>query len=697
MRGLSLKCGIACVAAAMLTGSSTMLAQESGSGTATTQIDQLGLMPVPAHLTEGSGAYTLQPGLKVAFAHVHNDRLEAGVARAMMRLQFATGVPLPHLPARFSTDTAGAGLIIDVRSAGEAVQSVHEDETYSLTVTPQQITLRAATVVGAFHGLETLLQLAHFENGAVVIPAVSIEDSPRFRWRGLHIDVSRHFEPISVIEHNLDGMAMMKMNVFHWHLSDDQGFRAESKVYPKLTGLGSNGDYYTQEQMRGVVAYARARGIRVVPEFDMPGHTVSWLVGYPQLASSKGPFHLPDVAGIHDEALDPTREATYVFLDRLIGEMVRIFPDAYFHIGGDEVEGKNWLENPRIAAYMKRNGYKTPAELQNYFSKRVQRIVEKHGRTPIGWDEIFVPGLPKSVVVQSWRGVDSLAAAAKQGYQGILSAPYYLDAQKTNEQMYLADPIPANTTLDAEQQRLIIGGEVCMWAEQLNARTIDSRIWPRTAVLAERFWSAQSVRDVPSMYRRLPRVSIELEQAGLTHLTGPAMMLRSLSGQLDPAALDTLAGVLEPVSFSDRYEGQHTDGNTPLDRLVDAVVADPPSRFEIARDVDAVLNNGGNSASAAERLTQRFLAWQQMTPALVAQMGANPRMSDAAVRAGQLGELAGVGLQALAKATNRTAGNQQFAASRDAQLALIASARKPAALVRFTFLDALQKLVEAEK
>jgi hexosaminidase len=664
------------------------------------QSDQnLSLMPVPSHLEAGAGSYGLQPGMHVAFAHFHNARLDAGVARAMARLQFATGVPLPHHAPHIGGEAAGAGLIIDVAGPGGAVQSLDEDETYSLTVTSQQITLKAATVVGAFHGMETLIQLARFENGAAVIPAVTIEDTPRFRWRGLMIDVSRHFEPVNVIERNLDGMAMMKMNVFHWHLSDDQGFRAESKLYPKLTGLGSNGEYYTQDEMRAVVAYARTRGIRVVPEFDVPGHTISWMVGYPQISSTKGPFQVAEVAGIHDEALDPTREATYTFLDRFVGEMVKIFPDAYFHIGGDEVEGKNWLENPRIAAYMKRNRYKTPAELQNYFSKRLQRIVVKHGKKPIGWDEILVPGLPKSVVVQSWRGVESLAAGAKQGYQGILSAPYYLDAQKTNEQHYLADPVPADTTLTPEQQKLILGGEVCMWAEQLNARTIDSRIWPRTAVMAERFWSPQSVRDVPSMYRRLRKVSIELEQAGLTHLSGPAMMRRSLSGQLDPGPLNTLANVLEPVSFGERYDGQKTDSRTPLDRLVDAVVADPPSRFDIAQDVDAVLNKTADSTEAAARLTTRFLEWETIAPMLERQMLANPRMNDAAARAKQLAQLGGVGLAALywkQDASRGIAGLQPKSMTREEGLAAIDNAAKPAALVRFTFLDALRKLVQAQ-
>ncbi len=653
-----------------------------------------GLMPLPSHFEAATGSFTLKPGMHVAFQHFHNPRLEAGTVRMMTRLQFESGVPLPHIPSQIAGDLSTAGIVIDVAEAGGAVQTLDEDESYSLSVTPALITLKAATVVGAFHGMETLLQLVQLKENAATIPAVSIEDTPRFRWRGLMIDVSRHFEPVNQIERTLDGMAMVKLNVFHWHLSDDQGFRAESKIYPKLTSLGSNGEFYTQEQMREVVGYARARGIRVVPEFDIPGHTVSWMVAYQQLGSSKGPFHLPDVAGVHDEALDPTREATYVFLNRFIGEMTKIFPDAYFHIGGDEVNGEVWTSNPRIARFMKRKGFEKPSQLQTYFSQRVVRIVEKHGKKPIGWDEVLVPGLPKNVMVQSWRGVDSLAAGARQGYTGILSAPYYLDAMKSNETHYLADPIPADTTLTPEQQKLILGGEVCMWAEQLNEHTIDSRIWPRTAVMAERFWSPQSDRDVASMYRRLPGISIELEQAGLKHITGPGMMRRSISGEVNPTALTTLAGVLEPVSFGEREQTQHTDGHTPLDRLVDTVVPDPPSRFEIAQDVDAVMNKTADSTAAEARLTRRFMEWQEIAPLLATQMQANPRMSDAAIRATQLGELGQLGLQALSQLNpNNPALHGTIAGA--GRIAAIDDAAKPAALVRFTFLDSLRKLATA--
>ena len=261
------------------------------------------------------------------------------------------------------------------------------------------------------------------------------------------IDCGRHFEPIPVILRTLDGMEAVKLNVFHWHLTEDQGFRIESFGFPEFQKTGSDGLFYTQAQVREVVAYAHARGIRVVPEFDMPGHTTSWFVGYPDLASGPGPYTVQRRFGIHDAAIDPTRESTYKFLDAFLGEMAGLFPDAYMHIGGDESNGKQWMANAQIRAFMHSQNIKDTAGLQVYFNQRLLKILTKYHKHMVGWDEILTPGLPTDIVVQSWRGVDSLDRGATEGYQGILSAPYYLDAMKSAADHYLADPIPANSSL----------------------------------------------------------------------------------------------------------------------------------------------------------------------------------------------------------------------------------------------------------
>ncbi len=655
-------------------------------------IQILNLMPLPQSITTDTGILVIDARFYAGFDGTHDSRLNAALDRLLHRLDRECG---GIRRAQYEGGASAANvLLLKVAGPGGVVQGVDEDESYSLTITAQLAVLDAATDVGAIHGMETFLQLITTSNGECHLPAVTINDAPRFPWRGFMLDVSRHFEPVDVIKRTIDGMAIAKLNVFHWHLSDDQGFRAESKKFPRFTEAASGGMFYTQDQMREVVAYARARGIRVVPEFDMPGHTSSWLLAYPEIGAGEDIRALPTVFGIPQAELDPSNEKTFKFLDTFVGEMSEIFPDAYFHIGGDETAGKGWIENPRIAEFMKKQSLKTPADLQAYFNRRLLPILAKHGKKMMGWDEILNPELPRDIVIQSWRGEASLSQSAEQGFTGILSAPYYLDAQKTSAEMYLADPVPANTKLTADQQKLILGGEVCMWAEQIDPETVDSRVWPRTLAIAERFWSAQSDRNVEDMYRRLRVASLELEDAGLTHISGPERLRRNLWGSANPEVLEVMASVVEPVSFSDRYQGQHTDALSSLDRLVDAVVPDPPARVEIAREVNEVLAHpDSDDATAAElELRGRFAAWQRVSPELEAAALRSPRLSDLEMMAKQLGALGTMGLEALADLHLRT---RAQAGWKDAQIATIEAAGKPSGLVRFVFLPAMRKLVEA--
>ena len=440
-------------------------------------------------------------------------------------------------------DADKATLVIHADHASDPVQQLGEDESYSLEVTSSGAKLSAANPLGILHGLQTFLQLVDVTPDGFAAPAVSIQDSPRFPWRGLMIDCARHFIPLDVLKRNLDGMEAVKLNVFHWHLSDDQGFRVESKRFPKLQELGSDGKYYTQDQVRDLIAYAHDRGIRVVPEFDMPGHSTSWFVGYPELASAPGPYQIERKWGIFDPAMNPTKEETYKFLNGFIGEMASLFPDQYFHIGGDEVNGKQWDANPEIQKFMKEHGLKSDEDLQGYFSTRVQKIVAEHGKTVIGWDEVLVPGAPKQIVIQSWRGAESLAQAAKEGYRGILSNGYYLDLGWSAERHYEVDPMGgAAADLTPEEKKRILGGEACMWSEYVDPENIDSRIWPRTAAIAERLWSPETVTNVDSMYSRMDDVSEKLEWIGLTHKSYYVKMLQRIAGPATPeefAALKT--------------------------------------------------------------------------------------------------------------------------------------------------------------
>jgi len=378
--------------------------------TSATAQDQpkLNLMPIPANLQTGTGDLRIDSSFSVALTGHTEPRLDRAVQRFLRQLSRQTAIPLSGKPSTKPT------LTMHTDHASKEVQELGEDESYTLSISTNGAKIDAPTPLGAMHALQTFLQLVEVSPNGFTAPAVTIQDKPRFPWRGLMIDVARHFIPIDVLKRNLDGLEAVKMNVFHWHLSENQGFRAESKKFPKLHTLGSDGLYYTQDEIRDLIAYARDRGIRVVPEFDMPGHSTAWFVGHPELASGPGPYEIERKWGVFDPAMDPTNEKTYKFLDDLVAEMTKLFPDHYFHIGGDEVNGKQWDASPKIQEFKKSHALKDNEALQAYFSQRIQKIVTKHGKAVVGWDEVFIPGVPKDIVIQSWRGQESLAKAAAQ-------------------------------------------------------------------------------------------------------------------------------------------------------------------------------------------------------------------------------------------------------------------------------------------
>jgi len=546
-------------------------------------------------------------------------------------------------------------------------------------------------------GLETFSQLVTGSADGYYFPCINVQDKPRFAWRGLMIDVGRHFEPVDVIKHNIDGMAMAKMNVFHWHLSEDQGFRIESKRYPLLHEKGSNGQYYTQEQVRDVIEYAADRGVRVVPEFDMPGHTTAWMPGYPELASAPGPYEIETRWGIFDPTMDPTKEETYQFLDSFIGEMAGLFPDEYFHVGGDENNGKQWTANPQIQEFMRQHGFHTTGELQTYFNQRVLKIVQKHGKKMVGWDEILTPALPKQTVVQSWRGYKSLDQAAREGYNAIWSTTYYLDHMGPAEYHYLSDPLPADANLTKEQASHVVGGEVCMWGEFVWEENIDSRIWPRTAAVAERLWSPRDVTNVTDMYRRLDTFSVWLEQGGLQHLSSTDRMLRQIAGTEQLGPLGKLGEVASPEGVGTREKmnrhGTPSTQQIPLVKLVDAVVPDPPFRRQLAGQVNALLDDAPKFLSGAGELTKTFQSWQSMGSGFGALVINAPVLSNASSRILQLQKLGSGGLEALQYLQSGKSAPDSW---KDAQLDLIQQAETPdASLLKLPWIGSYRLLVLA--
>jgi hexosaminidase len=647
----------------------------------------LPLMPMPAHITPGEGQFLVDSSFGVALEGYTDSRLVRATQRFLGRLSHETGIPL-----RSETQASQASFIILTAGASDPVQQLGEDESYHLKVTASHVQLTAANPLGVLHGLQTFLQLVRITPQGFSVPVVAIDDQPRFSWRGLMIDAGRHFMPVAVLERNLDGMEAVKLNVFHWHLSEDQGFRVESKQFPLLQEKGSGGQYYTQKQIGEVIQYARERGIRVVPEFDMPCHTSSWLTGYPELASGAGPYEPETRWGIFDPAMDPTRESTYQFIDRFLGEMTALFPDAYFHIGGDECNGKEWDANPRIQAYMKAHGLPNDAALQSYFTGRVQKLVAGHHKIMEGWDEVLQPDTPHDVVIQSWRGPEALAAAARKGNRALLSAGYYIDLNQSAAQHYLADPLAGDgASLTAEQKARVLGGEATMWSEFVTPENIDSRIWPRTAAIAERLWSPQEIRDVDSMYRRLAVVSRKLEACGLEHQSSADFMLRRMSGEGDLQALRVLAAVVQPPEGYAREGLKEYRTATPLNRLVDAV---PPESDTARRFSDLAKRIAAGKASPEQWQEARnwLVVWRDNDAKLQPSLKSSELIAELIPLSRSLSQVAAIGLTALDDLQNH---HGPDAATFQKNLQLLEAAAKPQAVLLDKVAPSVQLLVQA--
>jgi len=640
-------------------------------------------MPLPAHSTAGQGQFLIDTNFSVELKGYTEPRLTTARQRFLTTLYSETAIPF-----RDPSQPGPSNFTITTTAASRPVQQLAEDESYHLAVTPTHVDLTAPNPLGILHGLQTFLQLVHATPQGFAAPAVTIDDAPRFQWRGLMIDSGRHFTPLPVVERNLDGMEAVKLNVLHWHLSENQGFPIESKVFPLLQQKGSNGHYYTQNQIKEVVQYAHDRGIRVVAEFDMPCHTTAWFAGYPQLASDKGPYVPETRWGVFDPAMDPTRETTYQFLDRFIGEMTVLFPDAYFHIGGDECNGKEWDANPRIQAYMKAHGFKDNAALQSYFTGRVQKLVAAHHKIAEGWDEVLQPDTPRDVVIQSWRGPKGLATAARQGNRVLLSNGYYIDLNQSAAYHYSIDPLGEDAaSLTPEQKSLVLGGEATMWSEFVTPENIDSRIWPRTAAIAERLWSPQDVRDVDSMYSRLAVESQRLQYYGLQHIAFTDLMLQRMSNNPDPKYLRVLASVVQPPEGYDREQLKEYGTASALNALVDAV----PPESETARRFNklaGLIAAGQASPQQIQQAREELTLWRDNDAQLEPTLIASDLTAELNPVSQTLSQVATIGLEALDDLQNHRAADPST-------LQTLKAAEKPQAVLLDMLVPSVELLVQA--
>jgi hexosaminidase len=495
------------------------------------------VIPWPRTLEPRDGAFALQAGLGISPSDGGNADLRrlAELLRGYVR-------ELAGVDA-----TIGAGGAIALALRPDAPVGA---EAYRLEITPERIDLVARDGRGLFYGIQTLRQLIAASPTAV--SAVRVDDAPRFAYRGLHLDVGRHFFPVEFIKRYIDLLATFKLNTFHWHLTEDQGWRLEIKRYPRLTEVGAwrketivgharrgpkgydgtrHGGFYTQDQARDVVAYAKERGVTVLPEIEMPGHSLAALAAYPELANVPGPFEVRTTWGISDEVFSPS-EGTFRFLEDVLREVVDIFPSEYIHIGGDEAPKKRWQESSEAQAIIKQEKLADEDELQSWFVRRVERFLNRNGRRLIGWDEILEGGLAPNATVMSWRGTAGGIAAAKQGHDVVMApqADLYFDHYQADpeheplaiggmtpiEDTYGYEPIPAE--LSADEAKHVLGPEACVWTEYMaTPEHVEYMAYPRALALAEIAWSPREARDWTSFSARLSAALRLLDRLGVRY------------------------------------------------------------------------------------------------------------------------------------------------------------------------------------
>ena len=534
--------------------------------------DGFAIIPQPEKIQAGPDkAFVLRPEIRIYsdFASRQTREYLAGRLRPSTGFPFKTGT-------KWFTDHSAYNIVLTTKNAAPALGQ----EGYELVVGPTHVTVRAQTQAGLFYGVQTLLQLLPPEiyssnaiaDGHWTIPCVRIEDRPRFVWRGLMLDVSRHFYDKAEVEKVLDEMALHKLNTLHWHLTDDQGWRIEIKKYPKLTEIGawrSNsvmtppkvtpedmvkgndhpawatvadskfdanqryGGFYTQDDIRDVVAYAAARHITIVPEIEMPGHAVAALAAYPGFSSDTNRYNTDVNAGVNRGVFDPSNPATFRFLEDVLGEVFQLFPGKYIHVGGDEVNKKvkseTWGKNPACLALMQREGFTNVNQLQPWFTKQIEKFISAHGKTLIGWTEIAEGGMPTNAAIMDWRGGGLEAAAAGRNVVMSPESFCYLDHYQSTDhsaephaiggflplkKIYSFEPVPAK--LAPEFQSHILGGQGNLWTEYIASLPhAEYMIWPRACALAEATWSSKDSRNYDDFLRRLEVHARRLEELGI--------------------------------------------------------------------------------------------------------------------------------------------------------------------------------------
>ena len=539
------------------------------------------LIPLPASVEHGEGRFDLSAATPL---------LAEGEGARAVATQFAT-----LLAKGFAVEPAladGTGVAGAIRFAIDPARAAAGAESYLLEVAPEGVTVSAGDAAGLFYGAMTLLQLAAADDaGAVTLPAVRIEDAPRFGWRGFMMDPSRHFWTVEQVKQVIDAMALHKLNTLHWHLTDDQGWRVEIKRYPKLTEVGGcrvpAGDggiepstgkprqycgFYTQDQVREIVAYAAARHITVVPEINQPGHATAAIAAYPELGSTDRKLVPSSEWGVFPNLFN-TEESTIAFLEDVIGELIPLFPGTYFHVGGDEAVKDQWEASPRVQERMREVGAKTEMEMQSHIVARLEKFLAAHGKRLVGWDEILEGPMPPEATVMSWRGIEGGLKAAREGHDVVMSpsSDLYLDYLQTSspdeppgrpatipmKQVYDFEPVPA--ALEEGQRHHILGLQANMWTE--HTRTFDRlqhNVFPRLAAVAETGWTQQARKDYAGFVQRLPAQLERYRRWGIGYAQTPFQV--DATAEDDHKAGTATVTLANPLGYEVRYT---SDGSEP--------------------------------------------------------------------------------------------------------------------------------------
>ena len=511
-------------------------------------VPRVGVIPAPRDIAAGKGAMRVDGGIDVVYSGGEPAKQTSQYFVDLMNRLRDTGLASPK------EGTARSGAVNFVLDPAKADLGA---EGYSLVVAADRATVTAASPAGLFYGAVTLWQLATEkpqQGIGVSVPAVSITDAPRFRWRGLMLDSVRHFQSVEYVKQFIDWMALHKMNTLHWHLTDDQGWRIQIKKYPRLTSVGAwrvpagpaakadidpktgkprvIGGFYTQDQIREVVAHAASRHVTLVPEIEMPGHATAAVVAYPELgvAGVTPPKAIPEEWGIFPTLFN-VEESTFTFFENVLAETIDLFPGQYIHVGGDEALKDEWHNSPRVQARMKELGVKDEHELQSYFIQRMEKFISSKGRKLIGWDEILEGGLAPNATVMSWRGIDGAIAAAQAGHDTVLSpAPdLYLDHWQSPgdlspgrsdtlslEMVYKFNPTPDK--IPEEQRKHILGVQGNLWAEMMRTEDrVTYMAYPRAVALAEVAWSAPARIGWDDFQRRLETHLPRMDSLGIRY------------------------------------------------------------------------------------------------------------------------------------------------------------------------------------